>query len=158
MTTNGQDAEGWRAPIPGAMHDTIIWTTITTGAVGVAGAFGAHADLPVIAAAWATMFVKLAAKSGNAMSRDTALKVATGVIVGVGTFATGVKVATTWIAYTGIGTVPAILANVSTNGALTYMVGRSAARVFLTEDSGENIERMIKAILRMFLPPRPHHP
>ncbi|MDO8381017.1 DUF697 domain-containing protein [Phenylobacterium sp.] len=150
--SNGGNADGWRAPIPSEMHNTVILAALGLGFVGLFGAFQAHADVAVIVAAWATMFVTLARQAGNAMSRDAALKVAAGVIVGIGGMAMGIKVANNWLAYTGVGTIPAMICNAGTNGFVTYIIGRSAARVFLTSDASATVEQMIRGIIRLFLP------
>ncbi|TAL32255.1 MAG: DUF697 domain-containing protein [Phenylobacterium sp.] len=139
------------------MHTTIVVAAGGLGVVGLFGAFTAHADVAVITAAWAGMFVKLGSQAGHSMNKDTCLKVATGVIVGIGGLAAGVKVANTWLAYTGVGTIPAMICNAGTNAGMTYIIGRSAARVFLASDAGTSVEEMIRAIIRLFSPPGHRH-
>lgn len=152
---SSQTNEGWRAPIPSEMHDTIVWACIGLGVVGLFGAFAAHADVAVIVTAWTAMFVKLASQANRSMCKDTALKVASGIIVAMGGIAVGMKVANGWLAFTGVGTIPAMICNAGTNAAMTYVIGRSAARVFLSADAGASVEELIKGILALFMPPNP---
>jgi hypothetical protein len=135
--------------VPSNMRNTVRATALGLGALGIPGAFGAHADLVPITAAWATMLVTLASQAGREMDKDFAFKVAGGVIVAVGGFAAGVKTANTWLAWTGVGTLAAVLCNVGTNAALTYTTGMAAARVFLIEDKSASASDLILAIIRM---------
>jgi uncharacterized protein (DUF697 family) len=64
------------------MKGTILATSLGLGAVGLFGAFAAHSDLMAITPAWTHMFLKLAKQAGKSLSKDTALKVVTGVPAG----------------------------------------------------------------------------
>jgi hypothetical protein len=75
----------------------------------------------VISPAWATLTVALAEDSGETLQRDQALKIATGVALGVGSFVGGIRMANTYLVYTGVGTLPAALANASANALLTWL-------------------------------------
>jgi hypothetical protein len=137
--------------IPGNMQRSILWTAASLGGVGLFGAFAAHADLIAIAPGWGGLLVKLAQQSGKALDKERALKIATAVILGVGGFAGGIKLATTTLSYTGIGTVPAMLANAGTNAVLTYLFGRAAAHTFLEGDLQESAETLARAILVLII-------
>lgn len=143
--------------LPSNMQRTILWTSLGLGGVGLFGAFTAHADLVVIAPSWAGLIIKLADQAGHELDRDKALKIATGVALGVAGFVGGVKLANTYLAYTGVGTIPAMLANASANGVLTYLMGKAAAQTFLEKDVTESVENLVRYILGLltgFLKPQ----
>ena len=133
--------------IPSQMQRTIVGTSVALGCTGLFGTFEPHADTGVIAAAWAAMFGALAAQAGHDITKDMALKIAGGVIVGIGGFMGGVKLANTYFAYTGIATPLAMLVNASANGAVTYIVGRAAARTFLSDDVVHTVEQVVGGIV-----------
>lgn len=141
--------------VPTNMRRTIFWTSAGLGAEGLVGVFTAHADVGVITAAWVAMFVTLAHQAGREMDKDQALKIVAGIVVAIGGLAAGVKIANTWLVYTGVGTLPAMLCNLGTNAVMTYIIGMSAARVFLASDRSVTANEMIRAIIRMVRPS--HH-
>ena len=130
------------------MNATILWTSLSLGGLGLFTTFVAHADIGFVSVAWATMFVTLAIQAGHSLSKDTALKIAAGVMIGVGGLAGGIKVANTYFAYTGFGTIPAMLANAGTNATFTYIVGRAAAKTFLSMNALDSVEKIITTILQ----------
>lgn len=139
-----------RAPkIPASMQATIVWTAAGLGGTGFLSVFTGVADIGIITAAWATMFVTLAGKAGRKMDKDKALKIIAGLFMGVGGFAAGVKIVETGLAYTGIGTIPAMVLNAGTNAAMTYVVGRAAAQVFLSRDRATSVKQIAKSIARI---------
>lgn len=138
--------------IPFWMHFTIIGTSIVLGVEGPVGAFAPHVDIGVIIAAWSFMFVALAALAGGQMERDKGLKIAAGLIAAMGGLAMGVKIANAWAAYTGFGTIPAMVCNAGTNALVTYMIGRATAQVFLSEGAGASVDQIINAIMRIIFP------
>ncbi len=133
--------------IPLRMKWTIGVTATSLGAVGAFSFIAAHADIPVIAGAWGGMFVTLAMQAGRSLEKDTALKVAGGILVVLGGLATGAKVANTYFALTGVGTLPAMLANIGCNAGMTILVGRASAKVFLEAESLESWEKVVNLIL-----------
>ena len=142
--------------IPDSMRRTIRAVSWSLGVEGFFGVFTAHWDLGIIAAAWTGMFASLANQAGHKLDRDTAYKLALGIAIGVGGFAVGYKIAATTIAYTGVGTLPAMVANAGTNGLVTHVVGNKVARVFLAADPSDSAEDLMNAILRLIgIPPEP---
>ncbi len=136
--------------IPFGMNATIVKTSLAAGGVGIPGAFGGpHVDVPALIGLWAVMFVRLADQAGSALDRHTATKLATGVALAVGGFGSGVKLATTAFAATGIGTVPALIANISLNAVVTWLVGRAAAHIFTENDTEQTVENLVRAIVAM---------
>jgi Domain of unknown function (DUF697) len=135
--------------IPSGMRATVAWTAAGLGTMGLFTAFAAHADVGAITTAWSGMFIRLAHQADLELDKDDALKIAAGVLVGIGGLAAGVKLANTWLAYTGVGTLPAMVCNAGTNGAVTYVIGCSAARVFISSDRGTSVQEMVKAIVRI---------
>lgn len=135
--------------IPSNMKRSILWTSLGLGGVGLFGAFTAHADLVVIAPAWSALLVTLARQAGGQLDDDKALKVATAVALGVTSFLGGVKLANTYLAYTGVGTIPAALANGTANGVVTYLMGKAAAQTFLQRSVGDTAEDLARYILGM---------
>lgn len=133
--------------LPWRMHQTIIWSSLSTAVAGVPGAFMAHGDVMIIAAIWTTMLIALAKQSGATMEKAKAAKIIAGVLAGIGGFAGGVKLANTYFAYTGVGTVPAMIINAGANAILTYLFGKAVARVFLSDGSERPAEVIIGAIL-----------
>lgn len=134
--------------IPANMHRTVLWTSCSLGGLGLFSAFAPHADLGVITTAWTAMFVTLAVQTGHKLSKDTALKIVGGILLGVGGIAGGAKLANTYFAYTGIGTIPAMLANAGANATITYLVGKAAAKTFIEMETLESVERIVASILR----------
>ena len=143
--------------LPWNMHKTIIAATLGLGGVGIFGAFGAHADLAAISSAWVAMFATLAVQAGKPLEKATVLKIVAGIMLGVGGFVGGVKLANTYFAYTGVGTVAAMIINSSANAALTYVTGRAAAQTFLSMDVGETVESIVHSILKIVLGHLPGH-
>lgn len=133
--------------IPANMNGTILWTAGSLGGVGLFSAFAAHADVAVITGAWATMLVTLAVQAGHSLDKDKALKIVAGVLLGVGGLVGGTKLATTYFAYTGVGTIPAMLANASANATLTYLVGKAAATAFLETETLGTASSIVGSIL-----------
>ena len=144
----------WKEPIPEAMHDIIVMASVGLGITGIFGVFVPHGDVPIIVAAWVGMFLKLAEEVKLEFDKDLAFKLAGGLVAAVGGLVSGVKIAETFLAYTGIGTIPAMICNVGTNAAMTYVIGRALARVFLASDRSTTIEEMIRGVIRLI---RPHH-
>jgi hypothetical protein len=119
-----------------------------TAAFGVAGAFaGPHADVPAIIGSWSVMVGSLAKDAGMTMSGDDALKLAAGVATGVSLALAGVKFATMAFTWSGIGTVPAVVANCGLNAAVTYLFGRSVAVTFRGSDRYASVETIIRKVL-----------
>jgi uncharacterized protein (DUF697 family) len=135
------------AAVPWKMHLTIIWTAAGLGGVGLFSAFAAHADIAVISAAWTGMLVTLAVQAGHSLSKDGALKIVAGILFAVGGLAGGIKLANTYFAYTGVGTVPAMIVNAGANATLTYIVGKAAAKTFMELETLESAERVVVAII-----------
>jgi len=145
----------WPMDIPLKMRTKIIWSAVTAGAIGVPGAFGAHADVPLLAGIWATLLVLLAKDAGAELDKAKATKIVAAIFLGISFFGTGFKLANTYFAYTVIGTLPAIIANVGANGSITYLFGKAAARAFLAEGAtgpaesiGANILAIMVAMLK----------
>ena len=59
----------------------------------------------------------------------------------------GIKLATTYFAYTGVGAIPAIVANAGVNGILTWLAGRAWAQVVLEDDLEQSVDSLIRAML-----------
>lgn len=130
------------------MNGHILTAAVSAAGVGIPGALaGPHADVPALIAIWTALFLTLANDAGAAMSKDQAMKLATGVALAVGSFAGGVKLATTVAAWTGAATLPAVVANLSLNGVITWLVGRGAAHVFQEHETDQTVENMIRAIV-----------
>lgn len=129
------------------MKTTILASSLSLGGVGLLGAFAAHSDLLAIAPAWSAMFIKIARQGGRSLDKNKALKIATGVLAGAGSLIGGIKLANTYFAYTGVGTVPAVLINGSVNGVLTWLAGRAWAHIVLEEDPEGSIENLTRSIL-----------
>ena len=135
------------AQIPLDMKATILKTTIGLGAVGLFGAFAAHGDIVAVGAAWGHMFAKLAKQAGRRLDSDRALKIASGVLVGASSFLGGMKIANTYLAYTGVGTIPAAAINSGTNGLLTWLVGRGWAQIVLEDDLEQSVDNLVRSLL-----------
>ena len=114
--------------IPANMNFTIVFTSLSLGGMGFFTAFAAHADVPMITAAWSTMLLTLAVQAGHKLSKDKALKIAAGILIGVGGLVGGVKLANTYFAYSGVGTIPAMIMNAGANATVTYLVGKAAGK------------------------------
>jgi uncharacterized protein (DUF697 family) len=135
------------AQLPLDMNATILANSLGLGTVGLFGAFAAHSDLLAITPAWTHMFLRLAKQAGKSMDKETALKVVTGVLMGASALVGGIKLANTYFAYSGVGTVPAIVLNGGVNGLLTWLAGRAWAQIALEEDLGQSVESLVRAVL-----------
>lgn len=129
------------------MKRAILWHSLAAGGVGIPGAFAAHGDLVAITAIGVTLFIQLAVKAGKQMDKATATKIVAGVLAGIGGFAGGVKLANTYFAYTGVGTVPAIVVNAGANAGLTYLFGKAVASTFLAENTEITVEALVRNII-----------
>jgi len=115
--------------IPLSMRTCVLRHTIAAGAIGVPGAFAAHADIPFLIALWAKMFYELAEKTENGLDKKAALRLATALGTAVGTTAAGAKAANTYFtAVSGGLALPFTIAvNSSANALGTYIIGMAAA-------------------------------
>lgn len=129
------------------MKTTILTTSLGLGAVGVFGAFAAHSDILAIAPAWVAMFASISEDAGVHVDRDKLLKIATGVLLGVGGLLGGMKMANTYFAYTGIGTIPAVVANAGMNAVATWLAGRAWGHIVLEEDLEQSVENLVRAMM-----------
>jgi hypothetical protein len=137
--------------LPSNMQLSIVRHSLSAGGIGFFGAFGAHADLPAVAGVWISLTLRLAYLADKELSKQTAAKLVTAVITGLGGFLGGFKLANTYFTYSGIGTVPAIIANMGANGGLTYLYGRGLAKVFLSDEFSDSAEATAKAIIVFML-------
>jgi len=137
--------------IPLRMKTRIMWSSAAAGAVGVPGAFGAHLDLMAITAIWATLLVMLADQAGSSLDKAKAAKIVAAILAGITFFGTGFKLANTYFAYTGIGTIPAVIANVGANAGITYLFGNAAARSFLSEGTSGPAQSIGASILAIMV-------
>ena len=134
-----------------AMKRTIAATSLGLAGVGVGSAFAAHADLVFITAAWTAMFIKLADQAGKSLEKNQAMKLVAGVLVGVGCFAAGFKLANTALAYTAFGTLPAMVLNASINALMTWLVGRAWAHVLIEGDAEQSVDSLVRAMVAAVL-------
>ena len=100
------------------------------------------------------MMLDLADEAGSRMNKDTALKIAAGGLTGIGGIGAGIKIVQLALAYTGVGTPLAMLANAGTNAVLTYTVGTAVGRVFLASNSSTSVKAIIDATVRLVLAQR----
>lgn len=93
-------------------------------AIGAPGVLSPVGDIPALSGLWAGMLVDLSQRSGHQMNMQFGLKVASGVVGGVGIMAGGVKTVLKvlrWLPGAGIPTAMAV--NSSVNWMLTYRLG-----------------------------------
>lgn len=134
--------------IPFRMKSTITVAAVAAGGVGTIGAFlGPGGDVPLLAPIWISAAVHLADQAGQPMEKHLATKLVTTLLAGVGSFAGGMKLATTYFTYSGIGTIPGIVVNVGTNGVLTWLALRAMAQVFIEQDLTQSIDNLARSIL-----------
>jgi uncharacterized protein (DUF697 family) len=131
------------------MKATILATSVGLGTVGLFGAFAAHSDLLAITPAWTHMFLRLAKQAGKTLDKDRAVKITSGVLMGATALIGGIKLANTYFAYSGVGTIPAIVVNAGVNGVLTWLAGRAWAQITLEEDLEQSVESLVRAVLGM---------
>ena len=134
------------------IQSCIIKHSIGAAAVGVPGAFAAHADVPVLVGIWGKMIYNIAQHAKKDISSDTAAKIAVSIGMTAGTFAATGKVANTYFAVSGVGTPLAILFNSSLNGVSTYAIGDSVANVILKDElsSGDIVKAAIGGLSAAF--------
>lgn len=134
--------------VPMTMRMTVVWTSVGLGVEGLFSSFGGPGvDLLIIAGAWVVMVVRLASQAGHVMSKARARKLCTAIAVSMGGFLGGTKAAITAFAYTGIGTIPAMVANGGLNGVITYVVGIAIAETFLQSDEISSIDALARSIV-----------
>ena len=93
------------------------------------------------------MFASISEDAGVHVDRDKLLKIATGVLLGVGGLLGGMKMANTYFAYTGIGTIPAVVANAGMNAVATWLAGRAWGHIVLEEDLEQSVENLVRAMM-----------
>lgn len=125
----------------------IARSSFAAAAVGVPGAFAAHGDIPVLTGIWANMIYRLAKHSECPMDMATAARIAGSIAVSMAAMSAGVKAANSYFAYTGVGTLPAIVANAGANGVGTWLVGRACADVMVEKDLERMAEKVIKIVV-----------
>lgn len=134
--------------IPSNIQKTITNHALGAAAVGVPGAFAAHADLGVLGGIWARMIVRIAEQTDVDIDFKSAAKIAATLGIAIGTIGTGVKAANTYFAWSGVGTPLAILFNSSANGIATNHIGKAVASVMLKDNvSPEDIIRAALGVL-----------
>lgn len=134
--------------VPMNMRWTVIWASVGLGLEGGGSAFlGPGADLVVITTAWVAMIVTLAAQADVDIERNTIVKIVGALLISLGGFIGGTKLAIQGFALTGIGTIPAIVANVGINAVVTYTVGMAVARLFIQKSRVDSIELFVQAVV-----------
>lgn len=141
------------APPSNGAEQIIGYYAKWAGGVGCAGCIAVHADTGVLVLVWTRMIYRLARHHGIGVGRADCLKLAAALTTSSLAFTTGWQVATTYFAWTGVGTPGAMLANASVNYALTYAAGQSVSDVFAKTDpsSGLKVASIIVAIRDLFL-------
>lgn len=135
------------ADLTPGMKTTIFTTSLALGGAGVLGAFAAHSDLIVIAPAWVRMFTRLSQQAGKSLDKARALKITTGVLAGAASLVGGIKLANSYFAWSGVGTLPAVVVNAGMNAVLTWLTGRAWAHIVLEEDDEQGVENLVRALL-----------
>lgn len=136
--------------IPSNMQRTILFAALAAAGIGVGGAFaGPHADVLALAPTWAAAMVRLAGQAGRDLDRQRALKLTTALLASIGSFAGGMKLATSYFAWSGVATLPAVVANAGANGVMTWLALRACAQVFLERDLTQSIDSLVRAILAL---------
>jgi uncharacterized protein (DUF697 family) len=134
--------------IPFRMKTVITVAAVAAAAVGVPGAFvGPGADVPMLAGIWTTAAVKLIAHSGRSMEKHLVSKLVAATLASVGAFTGGMKLASTYMTYSTIATVPGVVLNMGANALITWLTLRAMAQVFLEEDLTQSIENLVRSIL-----------
>lgn len=134
-----------------SVHTKITSAAALAGAVGVPGSFAAHADVWVLGLVWAGLFTTIADATGTTFTRHERTRIIKGVLAGAAAFIGGMKAATTVIAYTGVGTIPAMLANASINATFTYTFGMALYQVFSSKEKHVTTADLIQAIVVVML-------
>jgi uncharacterized protein (DUF697 family) len=137
--------------LPLKMKATIVRCSMGAAGVGIPGAFAAHGDLVAIGAIWTTMLIRLATHAGENLENSKATKIVAGVFAGIGLFKVGFKLANTYFAFTGVGTLPAMIANASVNGGVTYLFGRASGKLFLSEGFRDSTESIVQNLLSLMI-------
>lgn len=137
--------------IPFGMRTRIICSSVTVGAVGIPGALGAHLDVVAIAGIWGNLLLMLGKQAGAEFDKAKATKIVAVILAGVGLFGTGFKLANTYFAYTGIGTIPAVVLNAGANASITYLFGKAVARTFLAEGATGPADSIGASILALMV-------
>lgn len=136
------------------MKSCILKHSFSAAAIGIPGAFAAHADIPALAGIWGRMIYKLAKHADCGMDEKTALKAAGSIAASVATMAAGAKLANTYFAATGIGTPIAIAANAGANAAGTWIVGNIAGELMLEDDIHDLASKVLIQLSRFFIGPK----
>lgn len=145
---------------PYRTHVKILKASAVTAGFGIGGAFlGPQADVPAIIATWVMLMGILAEDAGVEMTRESAIKIVTAVSSGVALALTGIKAGSLVFAWSGIGTVPALILNCGLNATVTFFFGRSVAAAFQATTKVDSVDAFARNILAVVLaslglPPR----
>ncbi len=120
--------------LPLKINGIIAKNSWSAAAVGVPGAFAAHADIPILVGIWTNMLWKISKESRSNLDFKTIVKAVATFGAAVGTVASGVKIANTYFASTGVGTPLAIVFNSAANGLATYSIGRTCGNIMQREN------------------------
>jgi hypothetical protein len=130
----------------------ILTACAAAATAGVPGAFGGPGtDLGPIVGIWSGLFVALAADESIALDKFTAIKIVTSILASIGLIGFGTKTALTVFAWTGVGTVVAVLLNSSINAAMTFVFGQAVLTVLRSTDKKTSDQELGKAVLSVIL-------
>lgn len=80
--------------IPAALHKRVRDTMLAAGALGPIGAFSTTADVATIAGCWGTLLLAFCDHYHVRMDKDTAVKTCSSILLGLGSYYAGCKLAT----------------------------------------------------------------
>jgi len=97
------------------------------------------------------MIMALAIQADIEMDKVTAMKLTTSILLSIGSFLGGTKLAVQAFSYTGVGTVPAMLANGGINAGITYLTGKAIAATLIREKGVDSVEDFARVIVKTVL-------
>lgn len=136
--------------IPTEYRQMVRTAMLSAGALGPLGAFTTAADVVAIAGVWGTLLMSIAEQEGLTMTKEAAVKVGSGVALGLGGYYSGCKLATKlFLAIPGAGPFIACGCSTLANYILTYYFALAVIATFRAKDF-HGVCDMVRPILKMF--------
>ena len=135
--------------IPQELRETVRNTMRAAGALGPLGAFSTMGDVAAIAGCWGTLLVVFADHYGMKMTKETAVKACSSVLLGIGSYYAGCKLASKLFNMIPFaGTVMGMGISSAANILFTYRFALTLTRMF--GSACGDLDNIVASIVEMF--------
>ncbi len=128
--------------LPPKYKDIVVTSLKAVTVLSVPGTFVPFLDEAALPAIWGKMIFDIVERSGKPMSMQMALKLASGVILGLVAHKTAHVIIIKALAWTGAGAVVSLPLNIVIHGLFTYRLGKIMIRDF--ERDGTTFDDVVR--------------